>query len=382
MTANNDSENPEKIYTDGGNYFRAMISDIGNAQSSINLETYIFKHDELGSRVAKALHAAATRGVKIRIVVDGAGSPSWGGSFARKLEKTGIESKVFHPFPWRFWQWSRSIARLPLLVRIIYLFLNANRRNHRKICMIDNSIVYVGSFNIDKCHLSHSDGGDNWRDMGIRLINTKVDILKHSFDALWHQHDIQERIREIFKQVNKNPTFRLNNSWYRRRILYKNLLKRISRCRGRIWITNSYFVPDSRLLRKLRDAAECGVDVRILLPRKSDVFIMPLAASAFYRSLLSAGVKIYEYLPNILHAKCLLIDDWVILGSSNLNHRSLLHDLEVDVNVKSEQSKQLLEQEFLSDLEQSQQITLENWTPKPIFQRVIGRLSLYCKYFI
>ena len=379
---NNSAQFQENIFTDGGNYFKTMINDIAHAQKYIDFETYMFKYDKLGVRVANALLAAAKRGIKIRIMVDGCGSPGWGGALTRQLEKAGIETKVFHPFPWRFWQWSRSIVKLPILLRIIYFFLKVNVRNHRKVCMIDEKIVYVGSFNVAKCHLSHRDGGDNWRDIGIRIIHANINSLKHAFDLVWNHQDFQERIRESFKHINKNPTFRLNNSWHRRRILYKNLLKRIAHCRGRIWITNSYFVPESRLLRKLRDAAECGIDVRILLPKKSDVFIMPLAASAFYQNLLKAGVKIYEYLPNILHAKCLLIDDWIILGSSNLNHRSLLHDLEVDVNVTLNDSSKIIEEQFLEDLKLSHEINLENWIPKPIYQRLIGRLSLYCKYFI
>src|SRR5207249_2714190 len=106
-------------------------------------------------------------------------------------------------------------------------------------------------------------------------------------------------------------------------IYYKNLLRRLSRCEKRVWITNAYFIPDAFLMKKLQDAAKRGIDVRILLPRKSDIAIMPLASSMFYNRLLRSGVRIFEYLPKILHSKILIIDDWMLIGSSNLNHRSL-----------------------------------------------------------
>lgn len=372
----------ETIFASGNEYFATMLNDIANATSTIELESYIFRSDHLGTKISAALMAASERGVKVRIVVDGAGSPSWGGMFARRLEKAGVITKVYHPYPWGFWQWSRSVVRWPLIARIIYLFFKANKRNHRKVCMIDNQIVYVGSLNISKSHLSSNMHGDNWHDIGLRLTHVDTQPLNEAFELLWEHKDLQERIRDIFKHVNKNPVFRLNNSRHRRRILYKNLLKRIARCRKRIWITNSYFVPDNFLLKKLRDAAETGVDVRILLPRKSDVFIMPWASTAFYRSLLKAGVRIYEYLPSILHAKALILDDWFVVGSSNLNHRSLFHDLEVDVNIHEEKSQRFLQRHFLQDLEQSDEIKLKNWAPRPKYQRFFGRIFLYAKYWI
>lgn len=372
----------ETIFITGNDYFANMINDINSAEHSIDLETYIFRSDFLGKQIGDALLAARHRGIKIRVMVDGAGSPSFGGGFVRKLEKSGIETKVFHPFPWRFWQWNRTIVRFPLVTKLIYLFLKANSRDHRKTCIIDNKIVYVGSMNITKSHLPLSMKGDNWYDIGVRLIDSDIKPLKQAFELSWDHKDIQERLRDAFKHVNKNPVFRLNNSRHRRRILYKNLLKRISRCRQRIWITNSYFVPDNILLKKLSDAAETGVDVRILLPRKSDIFIMPWASTTFYRDLLKAGVRIYEYLPSILHAKALILDDWYVVGSSNLNHRSLLHDLEVDVNLREEESKRFLERNFLQNLENSSEINLDNWTTRPRYQRFFGRLFLYAKYWI
>src|SRR5262249_14952616 len=148
------------------------------AQVSIDLETFIFQKDILGLRVATALAETAKRGVAVRVLVDGAGTPLWSTHFAKWLESAGAQTQVYHPFPWQLWDWSRSKVKWPLLLKWIYLLLKINRRNHRKICLIDHHIAYIGSFNISQCHLDFADGGDRWRDTSIRLVNTDLTELE------------------------------------------------------------------------------------------------------------------------------------------------------------------------------------------------------------
>lgn len=376
------SKHHEQIYFNGTTYFNALLLDIENAINSIDLETYIFHHDEFSKKILNALIKAAERGVKVRLLVDGAGTPSWGNSLVRKLEKAGGETRIFHPFPWRLWHLSRSHVRFFSILKAIYLLLKINSRNHRKTCNIDRKIAYIGSFNIDICHLTKDCSGKDWRDTGIRLENIELAPLELAFNASWNHIKIHERIRQIFQHVNTDPIIRLNNSRHRRRILYKNLLRRLRNSKQRIWITNAYFVPDNCLLKALTDAAKRGLDVRILLPLKSDVLFMPWTSATFYANLLKVGVRIFEYVPSMLHAKTLILDDWYLIGSSNLNHRSLLHDLEIDVNIHKSESKNLLEQQFLEDLKSSKEIRIEHLHKRRIYQRIIGRVLLYVKYLI
>lgn len=373
----------ETLFFDGNSYFDALIQDISESKESISLEVYGFYNDPVGRRVAFALADAAKRGVSVRVMVDGAGSPLWSGTFASLLERAGASTKVFHPFPWQLWNWSRSVVKVPLLLKGIYFFLKSNSRNHRKVCVIDRRIAYVGSFNINQRHLKKEDKGDGWRDTAVRLTGVDLNELINAFDAAWEHRTIQERLRDAFHHVRRYAPIRLNYTRHRRRILYKHLLRKIATSQKRIWITNAYFVPDNFLLKHLKDAAHRGVDVRILLPGKSDVMVMPWASSTFYYNLLQSGVRIFEYLPSMLHAKSLIIDDWMLIGSSNLNHRSLLHDLEADVNIVTPMGKQLLEQHFLEDLNHSQEVSLESWYKmRPWYQRFMGRLLLYLKYWI
>jgi cardiolipin synthase len=273
-------------------------------------------------------------------------------------------------------------VRVPAVLKLFYFASKINSRNHRKVCLIDKNIVYLGSINIAQCHLSEKNGGKNWRDTCVRLENAYANNLMAAFEAAWTHTPIQERIREFFKTVQRNPTFRLNNTWQRRRILQKNLLTRVRKATQRIWITNAYFVPDNFLLKALKELAEKKIDVKILIPKKSDVLFMPWASATFYENLLRSGARIFEYLPSMLHAKTIIIDDWYLVGSSNLNHRSLLHDLEVDINMTSSEVKTALEKQFLIDMSQSKEVTYENWYKRNGFKRAIGRLLLYVKYWI
>ncbi len=372
----------ELIISDCLSFYEQLVVDITAAKNSIELETYIFNDDWVGQKIANALLIAAKKGVTIRILVDGAGTPLWGNGLTRMLESQGIQTRIFHPFPWRLWQWSRSVVRVSPLLKAIYLLLKINSRNHRKVCIIDDRIVYVGSVNICQSHLDKEQWGEHWRDTTVRLNCTETKELKAAFEVAWDHMPIQERIRESFRHINKNPVFRVNNTRHRRRLLYRNLLSRINQCKNRIWITNAYFVPDSILLKKLVDAAVRGVDVRILLPQRSDIFVLPWTSATFYYHLVKAGVRIFEYLPSMLHAKTLIIDDWMSVGSSNLNHRSLLHDLEVDVNIRLLESKKQIAKQFVQDLTASKEVELNSWQKRPFYQRMIGRLLLYMKYWI
>jgi cardiolipin synthase A/B len=375
-------EPEEKIFSNGSEYFKALIHDIEHATHEINLETYIFSKDGIGHEIANKLIAAAQRGVKVKILIDGAGAPVWGGKLFHAMQHAGIATKIFHPLPWEMWNWSKSVARLPLLMKLLFLIIKMNSRNHRKTCVIDQRIAYVGSINIDNCHLAIADGGEGWRDSAIRITNTDLQELITAFNCAWSHRNLREVLRDAFRHVRSNPVIRLNNTRHRRRILHKQLLRRMARAQTRIWITNAYFVPDNKLLKRLAKAADYGCDVRILLPNKSDIRLLPWASAIFYQKLLDAGVRIFEYNTNILHAKTLIIDEWMLIGSSNLNHRSLLHDLEVDVQINSPSCKQQLAAQFSKDLGNSHEITLDKWHVRPWYQSLVGSVLLIIRYWL
>jgi cardiolipin synthase A/B len=364
------------------NYLKSLLEEINKAKYSIDMEVYIFDNDSVGQSVTDALCNAAKRGVEVRILVDGIGSINWGGKIKNQMEINGIKTKVFHPLPWKLSHWKSSTAFSKCIVKIFFLLSKINNRNHRKVCIIDKCIVFVGSANIHNYLLKHSATLNNWHETSVKLINIDVEEIQYAFDKAWGKISIKKRLHKAFRQISTHSVFLLNYSWKLRHKYYKSLLKRISHCNERIWVTNAYFVPDSHLLKQLSKASQRGVDVKIILPEKSDVSMEKIVAATFYAILLKNGVLIYEYTPTILHAKVLILDDWYSIGSSNLNYRSFKHDLEVNIDIQTDEAKEIIDSQFLSDLNQSRQLKLTEINNQSIFKRIIGRLLLLIRYWI
>lgn len=373
----NELINQEFITIDAADYFHRLTEDIDNAQNTIECESYILENDPTGNAIIEALSRASERGVKVRLMVDGFGSTLWIQSVITKLTEHRGQVRVYHPMPWHFWQWGLAINQQSFLEKVIYLFNVINRRNHRKICIIDANIHWLGSFNLSSVHLSKTLGGENWRDTAVRIETNNPDA-HTAFNRIW----LRKRFNSRRISAKLPGFFRINDSWKKRRLLYRDLLSRLTLAQHCIRITTPYFIPEPRLLKRLKNAARRGVDVQILVPGISDVFFIPWASSLLYRELIDAGVKIYEYQAGVLHAKTLLIDHWATVGSSNMNSRSIFHDLEIDYVLQNQQSIKLLENHFLNDLKQSKRICLTDIQKRNSIIKLLGRIALYLRYWM
>lgn len=371
----------EIVFDDGDLFFNQLEQEISQSKSTVDLETYIFGNDAIGHRIANVLCNAAQRGVAVRVMVDGIGSSGWTKTYAEKLEKAGVKYRVYHELPWEeFWQRKNEvISRFFSMIKVI------NRRNHRKVCIIDNASAFLGSMNISATHSRSIEGPAAWHDIGVKVSGVSVKDLNFAFDRTWTRrgHRFPKKLtREQRRGESFSPLVQLNIT---RRLRIKNnalLLSKISSAQSRIWIMNPYFVPTQGLVMALKESASRGVDVKLIGPSKSDVFFIPFVSSLFYFVLLKAGVKVFQYLPSILHAKTVIIDDWARIGSSNLNHRSFLHDQEVDVLLSSEESKQRLEDIFLTDLKECREIKEEDWNRLGFIERLLCRVALLFRYWM
>lgn len=370
-----------EVINDGDHFFKALEVAIDAATVSVDVEFYIFSTDQTGQWFFEVLARAARRGVVVRLLVDGIGSNLFARAYRDKAKAAGILVRVFHELPWERWKWlPRRRATSERRSTWRRMFRRLNHRNHRKVCIVDSRTAFVGSFNITKYHLASEMGAAAWRDSGVIVEGSEVVILKNTFEDVWvdRLQRLKRKIRR--RRLKTSPLVRLNVTGAQRRENYLDLLVRLLRARQRIWITNAYFVPDGSLLRVLSVVAREGIDVRILVPRFSDVVFIPWVTSAFHFGLLSAGVKIFEYRGSVLHAKTMVIDDWGLIGSSNLNHRSLLHDLEADIVVTDEGSLTTMSEQFVVDLGRSVEVTLENWRQRPFLERLLGRVLLWFRY--
>lgn len=370
----------EAVWIDGDLWFRDLLQDIAAARRSVWLETYILAPDALGARVLAALAAAQARGCEVRLLVDGVGAAAW--LQDQSHAPTGVELRVWNPLPW-------AAARRATLLRRWRWLAAVNRRDHRKVCIIDGGHAWVGSLNVDGCHVAELSGPACWRDTGARVAGPGIAALEAAFAHAWRRAwpVVHGRVRLPLRRgprpaADGCTAVRLNHTVSARRGMYRDLLARLQAAQRRIWISNAYVVPRGSLLRALLAAAKRGVDVRLVAPARSDIPFMPWVGATFADALLSRGVRVFAYLPRMLHAKTMLIDDQALVGSHNLNSRSFMHDLEAEVVLTHPTSIAALEAAYLADCAQAHELHPPAMAGLPWWQRAIGRSMLLAKRFI
>jgi cardiolipin synthase len=346
-----------RFFADGQAFYDRLLEAIDGAQESVDFEYYIFELDAVGERFVRSLGAAAARGVRVRVMIDGIGSMEDVEELTAQLDALRVQVRIYHPLPWFFgsYRWARWPRGVSL--RFLRLLWNMNRRNHRKLCTIDGRVAWVGSFNISAAHLPVAAGGLGWRDYALELEGPRVQSLIEGFDDLWAGH--KSRLRRGFL-----AGYLSNRSLRARQLKNRFVARIVGNASRRVWLVSAYFLPTARLRRALLQACRNGTDVRLMLPERSDVWVFPGLSSHYYYELLRAGARIFLYQPGVLHAKALLVDDVIVLGSSNWNYRSTLHDLELDVVVRDANTLEQIERVIEEDAGSSRELLLED-APSP-----------------
>ncbi len=351
----------ETIFNNGDDFFKSLIESILKAKDFIHIETYIFEQDSFGSAVLIQLAAAASRGVRVQLLLDGVGSVSWTYASAEIWRQQGVEIKFFHALPWQ--KHPSAIWKLLTLKKIALGFFKLNRRNHRKVCLVDDQVVFISSMNISDRHLPSIYGQSAWHDIAVKTEGVSNESYCIEARDTWNfsQQHHGRRWHKISRQKKNH---------------YDQLLQQVRQSKTRIWITNPYFVPDLRLTRALCRSAQSGVDIKILLPSRSDIFGLKFATESFYNALLSCRVEIYEYCSAILHAKILVVDDSVSVGSFNLDFRSIFYNLETSAKLSRIENIQLIERQFLDDIKISNKIELSLWKKRSWFHQQLEKFFL------
>lgn len=349
----------EELFFEGAAYFEQLFLAIDQARRSVDLETYIIESDAIGKQLLVHLQMAAARGIRVRLLVDGVGSLNWiQSNLVEALSHFSV--RVFHPLPWPFAR-IRSVQR-ERRFSFLELAALANHRNHRKVSIIDGDLAFVGSCNLSGVHLS-------WRDTTVAVSGLEVLNLLKAFERAWHGGRSRSQVFDL-------SIVRLNESPDLRQRLRSDLLARMRDGR-RLWVTNPYFVPLSSFILAMCSCSKQGGDVRLLFPAKSDVPFVRWVGLLYYETLLKAGVRIFEYSPHILHAKTMIIDDWATVGSSNMNQRSFIYDLEVDIEITKKPNREALARQFLVDLEHSVEVQLSDLKKRAWWQFFLGRILYF-----
>lgn len=344
-------------YVDGASKMEALLEEIARARHHIHIQYYIFCADRTGCRLRDALVAQARRGVEVRILYDDVGCRGVKKEFFDEMRRAGIDVRPF------------------LHVRFPRFTSKINYRNHRKIAVIDGRVGFIGGMNIADRYVYGTPRG-TWRDTHFRIEGNGAAGLQASFLNDWAATTRQqltgaayypaaERYTdEVLQVVPGGPL----GPW---RTLLQADSYAAANARQRIWIQTPYYLPSEELNTALQTAALAGIDVRLMLPARSDSKVVDLASHSYLDAMMQAGVKIFFYTPGFLHSKLLIVDDRLtVIGSANLDFRSFEHNFEVCAFVYGADFTARMAAIYEADTAQCRALTPAQWFHRSRRQRV------------
>jgi cardiolipin synthase len=365
----------------GRESFETIFSAVKKAERLICLQFYIFKDDETGRELSALLKEKSRQGVEVYVLYDHFGSFGTPTRFWKEMKRTGIRVRASHPFKWT--------------TPFHYV-----HRDHRKLIVIDSKQAFTGGLNIANeyrgFHLRRR--GMGWRDTGIMLEGPIVEQLFNTFRQSWNtwgggkiyfqgreKDTATEKPREklpfesfsLLEDENGIPVLPIFVYSAKGRKRMRSLLRySIMHAQKNILLTTAYFTPSKRMVTALENAVKRGVDVRLLVPGKSDVPAASYAGRAFFSRLLKAGVKLYTYMGEMLHAKTYLFDQcWSLIGSTNLDYQSLMYNDEGNVGILDQEFASKMSMIFEDDLKNSVRIEKDRWHSRPLSDKIKEHLS-------
>jgi cardiolipin synthase len=360
--------NKVTLLANGQAAYAAMFKAIQNARDHINLETFIIEDDEVGRKFADLLLQKQAEGVQVNLIYDSMGSYSTPAAFFQRLRDAGIQVVEFNPVN-------------PFKAHGHWLLAHPD---HRKILIIDGKVALTGGINISAVYSGRLSGRGEvegaplpWRDTDVQIEGPAVAEFQKLFLDTWQKQQGPELSdRNYFPELKEvgNALVRVVGSTpgQSNRITFIVYVSAITFAEHSVHLTNAYFIPDDQMLDAFTDAAGRGVDVKIIVPSKTDSKLALDAQRYNYAGLLKSGVKIYERRNALLHAKTAVIDGvWSTVGSTNMDLWSFLSDDEVNAVILSHEFAVEMEKMFGGDLAESDQIQWEEWKKRPLADRII-----------
>jgi cardiolipin synthase len=360
-----------------------MLRDIAAARQRVWLETYIFLDDAFGRAVATALKEKARAGVQVRVLYDAIGSQAASPAFFRSMQEAGVEVHVFHSVWEAFWRFS------PLRV--------LNRRDHRKLLVIDDEVAYFGGMNIADAggalsydRAARIPASTGWRDVHVRLVGPQQPEVGESFDRSWrlaHGERVPRRPRAYRRGLlaPDGETIQFFDSGPgRRHTRAARLFTRLIRAARRsITLSMAYFLPVGPVLSALLRAPRRNVRVRVVVPGESDVRIVQHATNHLYDRLLRRRIRIYERQHHMLHSKVMVVDDeWSVVGSCNLDARSLYINHEFLAVIHSPNLARALNEIAEGEIASSRRISFKAYRGRNCWRRLIDRLAFLLRWWL
>ena len=356
-------------YPLGEKMFESMLTELENAKEFIFLEYFILNEGYMWERLLEVLSQKAKEGVDVRLMYDGtcefALLPR---TYPKKLEALGIHCKVFAPIT-------------PLIST------HYNYRDHRKIMVIDGNTAFNGGINLADEYINHIRRFGHWKDTGIMLKGDAVASFTLMFLQMWHVNEKLSDFSPYLRTADRNLCTTQSKGFGMPygdcpldddnvgESVYMDIL---NRAHDYVYIMTPYLIMDGELEKTLRFAAQRSVDVRLILPYISDSFVAQALAKTYYKSLLKAGVKIYEYTPGFVHAKVFVSDDVkAVVGTINMDYRSLYHHFECATYLYDTECIQDIKKDYLETLDKCQLVTFESVKREKWYVKLVGNVMKF-----
>lgn len=354
-------KNRVRIIADGKQLFHEMIEDIERAKSSVHIEFYAFKNDQIGKQIRDLLVRKALAGVEVRVIYDPFGSLGAFRSFFKSLIDAGGYVE-------------------PFLARSAIMDFRLNFRDHRKIVVLDGRVGYVGGFNIGDQYLSRSKKFGYWRDTHLRITGSAVFGLQGRFILDWNATASKGLLPADHIEMRYFPLTRVKGDTNMQIVssgpdsdlqqIKMGYIRLIQSAKKRVWIQSPYLIPDDSVMDAIRIAVMAGVDVRIMIPQMPDHPFVYRATQYYAHELAKDGVKIYYYENGFIHSKTMVVDDRLAsVGSANMDYRSFKLNFEVNAFLYDEKLAVQLAELFEEDQRLSRLITAEAFDNQSLYLR-------------
>jgi cardiolipin synthase len=355
-----------ELLVDGRQFFPRMLEAIEKAQRYVLLEIYLFESGAVATRFIDAFVRAASHGVKVKLLLDDFGAQGLSPRDRERLVQGGVELLLYNP--------------IHLRKHLRNMF-----RDHRKLMIVDGEVAFVSGAGITDEFDSPEDPDQSWRETAARIHGPVLADWQELFVHLWNRHapnPLELAVPTPLAEADDMRGRVTITTALARQDIKRSLYKRVRRAQHRIWLATAYFVPSRKVRRSLKQAARRGVDVRLLLPGPyTDHPAIRHAGRRFYTGMLRAGVRIFEYQPRFLHAKTILCDDWVSIGSSNLDRWNLRWNLEANQEVEHAAFGESVKIMFDEDFQNSIECLYEVWRRRPwharLREHLWGRVDMW-----
>ena len=365
-------KNQFQLLVDGSEIFPAMLENISSAKSQILLEMYLIESGAVADLFIAALIAAAKRKVKVYLLFDDYGARGFLQKDRSQLDEAGVHTVYYNPIgfwnPVFVWGWHQTMLR-----------------DHRKLLVVDDQVAFVGGMGITDNFDNIQNPEKYWHDVAVKVegmvVGDWLTVFQRNWDV-WTKKQFPVSVNPLAQDTTISEDVSQNKKllaqagrvaagrFFGRSEIQRAFVKRVLGAEHHVWMMTAYFVPLSRLLRALRIAARRGVDVRLLVPGpETDHPSIRYAGRRHFYPLLRAGVRIYEYQPRFMHAKVLLCDDWVSLGSSNVDRWNLRWNLEGNQEIEDSRFTHDVRELFENDFQECTECLLQNWRLRSLYHR-------------